>query len=220
MPSHRLGLRWLARESADTPAKVVYLISFPGSTPGGGLQGRLDQLLGFRSHHALPIERIEWTNAGGGCWMVTPYTGSADGLLTLGQLLGEKAEGRMDPFEARQAARRLLLALDDSHRHRVAHGPIALDEVLVDRRGGLLIELIGVDAARLGICTPDIRSEVRSVARVAHELLSGLPVGEVERAFRRPAGVSRPWMRWLRRGLDPDSGFASASAALAALPRQ
>ncbi len=196
LPSHRLGRRWLVRANPESPAKVVYLVSFPEAHREGARKDRLDGLLGLRSNHILPLERVEW------------------------EVGGEKAEGRMDPCEVRRAVSHLLLGLDDAHRHGVAHGPVLIDEALVDPRGRVLIELLGVEAARLGIRRPEIRAEVRSVVRLAVELLTGIPAGDEEgRAMGRPAGVSRAWMRWIRLGLASEGGFASAAAALAALPR-
>lgn len=214
---HRLGHRWLASASSESPTKVVYLVR-----PGAGVareQARERLLIAAAgtTPHALKIEAVEPAAAGGGFWIVCPYTGSADGLLTLGRLLADKHEGRMDLDEARRATGQILQALDTSHMRRMPHGAVVLDDVLVDRRGGVLVELLGVGAALGGLQTLDVKGEVRSVVRCAFELITGVQATGPSSAYRAP-GLSRVWRNWLAKGLRSEGGFNSAAQALASLP--
>lgn len=217
LPAHRLGRRWLAGASPAEMTSVIYLLrAAHPEMDSGALAERLRVAAVAPNPHALPITHIEPASAGR-VWIVTPYTGGADGLLTLGRLVATKDEGRMEPDEARRAIAHMLIALDAAHMRAIAHGPVTLDEVLVDRRGRALIELMGVDATLSGHTTPDVEAEVRSVIRAAMELLTGIQPASDEH-WRRAFGLSRAWKRWLAQGLDPRRGFRSAAAALAALP--
>ncbi len=214
--STRMGHRWLANAGPDAPVKVVYLVE--GSSEGLAEQlcKRLAQISAARIPHALPIEAIEAAH-GGRFWIVCPHTGSADGLLTLGRLVSSKDEGRMEPDEARRTTLQLLLALDHAHMHRIPHGPVVMDEVLVDRRGSVLVELMGVKASIRADVTPDIREELESVARCAFEMLTGVQA-KGDESIRAAPGLSRSWRTWLSRGLGQRGGFNSAAEALATLP--
>lgn len=216
LPGHRLGHRWMAGDSIDSMTSVVYLIRGPRHVSATALAQRLRWSTFERNPHALPIDAIE-AAPGGRFWIATPYTGGADGLLTLGRLLAEKHEGRMDPDEARRAIQQLLMALDFAHMRGLAHGPVALDEALVDRRGRIHVELMGVEAALTGTGAVDVGAEVRSVVRVALELLTGVQPTSDD-LWRKAPWLSRAWRGWLSRGLQPGAGFQSAAAALASLP--
>ena len=105
----------------------------------------------------------------------------------------------------------------------MAHGPIRIDEILVDRHGRLLVELFGL-AMALGVrkrARPEeaARKEVRAVFEIGRELVTGAAGGDLRRDPPRSLwpDAPRPWREWLARGLS-DSGFASARQALASLP--
>lgn len=214
---HRLGPRWLASAGADGRTKVAYLVRAPESSMGASLLLRLRRVAVARAPHALPIESIEPDSSGTGFWIVCPYTGSADGLLTLGRLLAEKHEGRMEPDEARRAASQILQSLDHSQMCRLPHGPVAMDEILVDRCGRVVIELPGIEAALQGAEPINVAGEVRSVARCVFEMLTGVQATSYASALRA-SGLSRAWRAWLSKGLREDGGFGSAAQALATLP--
>jgi hypothetical protein len=104
----------------------------------------------------------------------------------------------------------------------IFHGPLGLDEVLVDRHGRVVIELLGFGRRLRGLSqgnSETVRDEIVRVCEIAYELLTGLraeaPLIPAPRLVPR---LDKAWIHWLRVGLDPSRGFESASAALAALP--
>lgn len=214
---HRFGHRWLASAGVESPTKVIYLVRPTSQTTREHAHERLLRIAAGAVPHALAIEAVEPATAGGGLWIVCPYTGSADGLLTLGRLLADKHEGRMELDEARRAAGQLLTALDGSHMRRVPHGAIVMDDVLVDRHGSVQIELLGVGAALSGIETLDVKGEVRSVVKCVFEMITGVQATGPSSVLRAP-GLTRPWRAWLSKGLRFEGGFESAARALATLP--
>ncbi len=97
------------------------------------------------------------------------------------------------------------------------HGPIRMEQVLVNRRGAVCIELYGLARAAEDAIKPSaelVRDEVRSVVEIAYQLVTGLradePLIPAERLVPR---LDRAWVGWLRRGLDPSSGFDTVQAA-------
>src|SRR5690606_25611627 len=130
--------------------------------------------------HILPIQSYTLVeHAGEGeIWIVTPYTGSQSGLLTL-EHLPSPTGGRLSPPATVRGIRHLLEACAAAHAAGVVHGPMSPDEVLVDRHGSLLIEFYGLRRAmQARSAAPDpelIRDEVRSVAAMAYRLLTGMP---------------------------------------------
>lgn len=214
---HRLGHRWLASAGPQAPTKVVYLVRHPATPAREQAYQRLLRVAVASLPHALTIEAVEPAAAGGGFWIVCPYTGNPDGLVTLGRLLADKHEGRMDLDEAWRTTRQLLHALDVSHMRRIPHGPVTMDDVLVDRRGSAQIELLGVGAALGAVEVLDVKGEVRSVARCAFEMITGVQPSGPSSALRAP-GLTRAWRTWLGKGLRSEGGFASAAHALASLP--
>lgn len=175
--------------------------------------------------HLLKIEQFTFDIAGQG-WIVTPFPGDADGLRTLARLLREKG-GQMSPTEVERAVVQLLGAVEAAHAGGLHHGTIALDEVLVDRRGAVMVELYGV-ATALRTLTPGgvaragaegVRDEVRSVVEIGYQLVTGLRAEEpIIPAGRLVRKLDPRWDAWFERGLDPSRGFDSAAAAAAALP--
>jgi hypothetical protein len=196
--------------------------------------------------HTLKIQQFTF-DITGQAWVITPFSGDADGLRSLNRLLREKG-GQMSPTEAEQAVRQLLEVIALAHgggmlqpppsglvdgfglaggsaglaRAVPCHGPISMDEVLVDRRGSLLIELYGLaralhDGQRATM--ESLRDEIRSVVEIGYQLITGLraehPLIPAGRLVRR---LDAKWDEWLNRGLDPSAGFDTADAALMALP--
>lgn len=175
----------------------------------------------FRHPHTLPIERFGLDD--GQVWIITPYTGDVDGLVTLGGLLRAKG-GYFAPAEARQAIIQLLEVARDAHDLGLAHGHIALDEVLVDRRGSLLIEHYGLlrAAASPGPNPLAQRDEVRSLVRLGYQILTGLvPDAPVIPAGRVVPLLDPLWDDWFETGLialeSGGPGFKSAAHAHSAI---
>lgn len=172
--------------------------------------------------HLLPVEEYSFAADGRG-WLVTPYTGSQIGLMTLSRLLSEKG-GRMAPSEAQRALTHTLEAVQAAHAIGLCHGPITSDQILIDRRGSATIELYGLDH-RLHAehaqppAAPVRRDEVASVVRLGYTLLTGLePATPNIAPSRLVKRLDRKWDAFFTVGLDPHRGFASAGEALATLP--
>jgi hypothetical protein len=193
--------------------------------------------------HALKIEQFTF-DITGQAWVITPYVGDADGLRSLSRLLREKG-GQMRPVEAERAVHQLLDVVALAHgggtleppmapqgtesnsppRAVGCHGPITMDEIVVDPRGSLLIELYGLaraidlNGAGARPSLEALRDEIRSVVEIGYQLITGLraehPLIPAGRLVRR---LDPKWDAWLNRGLDPSGGFDSAEGALASLP--
>ncbi|MBC7772098.1 MAG: protein kinase [Pyrinomonadaceae bacterium] len=170
--------------------------------------------------HILKIEQYSFDSSNA-AWVITPFTGDADGLLTLERLLRAK-NGRMHPDEAERAIVQLLEAFDYAHQLRQYHGPLSMDEVLIDRHGSLLIELFGMSRLAQGLTGGNselIRDEVRSVVEIGYQLITGLraeePIIPAGRLLKR---LDPRWDRWFDQGLDPAQGFDSTEEAMAFLP--
>lgn len=189
----------------------------------------------FAHPHALRIEQFG-IDSGGHPWVVTPFTGDVDGLRTLGRLLREKS-GQMSPLETERAVTHILSTVAAAHSGRdgesgeegaggaravCCHGAIAMDEVLIDRHGSVLIELYGLARALVNPGRPSnesLRDEVRSVVEIGYQLITGLRAEEpLIPAARLVPRLDPRWDAWLRRGLDATRGFDTAQQALEAMP--
>lgn len=234
--------RFLALHSSDNSSHVAY--RFPAIRQGADerrFQAAAQAVSRLDHAHILPIEQYG-IDALGHPWVITPFTGDVDGLLSLSRLLRDKG-GQMDPLEVERAMEQLLKASAAAHAEisltltssdsnvqpagPMAHGPIAIEEVLVDRRGAVSIELYALArTVRTSTRSPHqtlhpelIRDEVRSIVEIGYQLITGLraeePIIPAGRLFPR---LDRRWDAWLTRGLDPTSGFDSAVQAILALP--
>lgn len=171
--------------------------------------------------HLLPVEEYSFAADGRG-WLVTPYTGSQLGLMTLARLLADKG-GRMAPSEAQRALTHTLEAVQSAHDIGLSHGPITPDQILIDRRGSATIELYGLDRrlhADHGQPPVDAvrQQEVASLIHLGYVLLTGLNAAAPHIApTRLVKRLDRKWDAFFATGLEP-AGFATAADALAALP--
>lgn len=220
MGTHRLGERWLARAHDDGRSLLAYFLPRRLDIDGP----LLDAAAQFRHQHALELEVVDSSDRSGATWILTPYPGSHDGLLSLDQLLSLKPDGQMDMYEVSRAMRQLLELVEASNIAGVHHGALQIDQVQLDRHGRLLVELFGVastvrrtEQAWQPISTSD---ETRRVIEIGRELVTGTPRGG--RSAKIPHSLApnleRPWRAWFSHGLDPAGGFACAAEALDALP--
>lgn len=216
----RLGHRWLAHASPSGEAAVACRIGGTGSDINRRAAREVVGRLGRLEHRHIVRVLATAIDAEGDPWIVTEYTGTHDGLTTLPSLVALKG-GRLSPYETRLVIEQLLSAIAYAHERGETHGELSIDDVLVDRRGSVLIELYGVHRR---IAAPDMdddearRAEVRSLATIACELLTGLPGDEglrVRGALRR---AGRSWKAWIEKGLAPESAWAGAGEALASVP--
>ncbi|MFN7020832.1 MAG: hypothetical protein ACK4WH_05840 [Phycisphaerales bacterium] len=212
--------RHLALHEPDHSSHVAYRFSGARSRQ---VRRRLESAISacrqLDHEHLLPVEDV--VESDGDVWVMCPFTGDVDGIRTLSKLLREK-RGQMDPFEAERAMEQLLDAVAHAHT-RVVHGPIRMDDVLVDRHGRLLIEFYGLRRALSGASAAadpeDIRDEVRSIVEIGYQLVTGLRAEEpMIPAGRVVKKLDPAFDRWLSKGLDPAAGFESAAQALAEIP--
>lgn len=212
--------RWLAMNEGTHSVQIAHRFRMGDRSVERRLIAAVDALAGLAHPHILPVEQFT-LGVAGAAWIVTPFTGSHDGLVTLARLLEDKG-GRMDPSEVERALIQLLEGVDYAHSCGLQHGPILPEEIVVDRRGSLAIEHYGIRrrlAGTGGIAMEVIRDEVRSLVELAYTMLTGLPADEPRiPASRLVPRLDRRWDAWLEEGLDPMLGFATASDAMAALP--
>lgn len=231
--------RFLALHSSDQTSHLAYRFGALRTARDEQRFEAAARLAAEFSHpHALAIQQFG-VDVLGHPWVITPFAGDVDGVRPLSKLLKEKG-GQMLPGEAERAVRQLLECvraayagpdpLTDERRAGAgevsprlwSHGPVSIDEVIVDRHGSLLIELYGLAAA---LCpsrspSPDAeRDEVRSIVEIGYELVTGLraeePIIPAHRLVRR---LPSNWSDFFDRGLDPSRGFDTARAALESMP--
>ncbi len=220
LAAHDLGERWLALHVRQQSSHVVYRFApFADRAESRRFLQAFERLSEVKSPHLLPVEQVSFDTATRG-WLVTPYVGNQDGLMTLSRLLDLKG-GQFGAFEAERAMSQVLEAVGAAHEHGLYHGAVRADETLVDRHGSLHIELYGVRRAMRGANeSPDVvRDEVRGVAALGYTLLTGLEPGAALIAPTRVVKkLDKAWDEWFDEALDPSGGFASTAAALDALP--
>ncbi len=215
-----LGERHLALHELDATSHVVVRPAIGRDRyEQRRVLGVIDRLRRLSHPHILQIE-AHGLDLRGHPWIVTPFTGDASGIITLEAHIRAK-DGFLAPGEAREAAVHLLQASAHAHEHGFVHGPLAMSEVLVDRRGRLLIEFYGLAIAlRRTEADPELtrREEVRSIVRMAYQLVTGLlPEEPVIPAGRVVRGLEAGWDDWFETGLISGAGFRSAAHALSAL---
>jgi serine/threonine protein kinase len=222
-----LAERWLALDEREESTHVAH--RFRPGTDRNELRRLVDgmeRLSGLSHPHLLPIEFFTLEKAtlgkGEGAWIVTPYTGNLEGLVTLSGLREHKG-GQMPPVEVERTLMHLLEASEHAHSTGFRHGPMATEEILVDRRGSVLVELYGlrriIQGTEAGPPGEVEREEVRSIVEIGYRLLTGLSAEEPRiRADRLITKLDHRWDEWFEAGLDPMAGFLSAGEALASLP--
>lgn len=169
--------------------------------------------------HTLRVEQFSLATPTE-AWVISPYTGNHDGLMLLSDLLAVKG-GQMEPLELTRVLSQLLEAVAGAHDAGVVHGPVSMDEIHVDRRGSLDIELYGVKAAISDQSDPDelAREEIRSIVALAYHMLTGVVADEVYiEPTKLVAKLDTQWDTFFTEGLDPVGGFATAAEVLDAVP--
>lgn len=216
--------RWLGLHDARHTSHVIY--RFAPCRDKAGQRRFLSacrRVESLRHPHLMTAEEYSF-EVSGRPWLVTGFPGDADGLKTLESLLRDKG-GLMSADEAETATRHLLEAAAYGQAAGIHHGDLSIEDIIVDRRGSVRIELWGFGRQLAGHLTTTAmddelaRDEARSIARVAYQLLTGLrpdyPLIPADRLVKK---LDRNWAEWLNRGLDATGGFAHATEALAALP--
>jgi serine/threonine protein kinase len=218
-----IGERWLAFNEQDQSSHVAHRVKLGGPSESRRFVRALEAISQLKHPHLLAVEHFSLGDGGDTGWIVTPFTGSHDGLVTLPGLLGDKG-GKMSPLEVERCLMQLLEALEYTHGVGCFHGNLDAADVLVDRRGSLFVELYGLRRQMAGSSGGPpagevARDEVRSIVSLGYWLLTGLP-GEEPRieASRLIRGLDDRWDEFFAQGLEPLSGFESAGEAMAALP--
>jgi serine/threonine protein kinase len=216
--------RWMALHEQTLSTHLAYRFTLKDErVESRRFLSALESLEQLRHPHLLPVEKFALGGASApGAWVVTPFTGNLDGLVTLSSLLQQKG-GRMPANEVERAILQLLEAVEFSHEAGHVHGPMRADEVLVDPRGSLSIEFYGLRRRMAGMMErtgPDAaKDEIRSIVEIAYLLVTGLSADEPRiKAERLVARLDRRWDDWFDAGLDPLGGFSSAGEAAAMLP--
>jgi hypothetical protein len=218
------GARALALHDELHTSHTLHLLhKAPGLAPRAfaGAMARLQQL---EHKHILRPQAFGW-EPDVGPWAVTDYTGDADGIVTLDQLIRVKG-GWLSPEETRRALEQLLDAARSAHAHALPCGTIDAPQVQVNRAGQLQVEFY---ALRFALSTLDMsgadradaqqeaqRQEVRAIVRLGYQLITGLlpiaPIIPVEDVIER---IDVSWRDFFETGLGP-TGFTSAAHAYSA----
>jgi serine/threonine protein kinase len=222
LASAALAERWVALHERAMTSHVVYRFGSSTSSPfvveREDFLATMERAATLNHSHILKIEHYDFDESGRP-YCVVPFTGDRDGLLNLGQLLRHKG-GMLSLEEAKRAAEQVLSAIAYAHNLGCPHGPLGMDEILVDRHGSLKLELYAV-SRMLGHPENDAseqqRREVQTSMAIVYQLLTGLRYEEpLIRPGRVIAGLHKSWDDLFETGLG-EPGFASGAHALAAL---
>lgn len=216
-----LGERWVAlHERARSNHALYRLPRCRDNAERRRVIQAIEHVASVSHPHLLGVEQFSFGDDGRP-WVVTPYVGTQDGLITLKDLIKAKG-GRMIPAEAERTCEQLLSAIGASHHAGRHHGQLSTTDVLVDRRGSLAIELYGLQRELDGFERGNaelIRDEVRAIVELGYSLVTGLSAEDPRiRASRLVKKLDKAWDAWFDAGLDPLEGFATASEAIEAMP--
>ena len=190
-----LAHRWLALHVRRQTSHVVHRFGVCGDrVERRRFTTAFEQLATVEHPHLLRVEHFSFGSKGRPL-VVTPYTGSHDGLLTLRQLLDQK-RGRLSEFEAERLIEHLLDAGAYALEHGLSHGTIQADDILIDRSGCLFVEHYGLRRALDGE-TPAASvdaDEIDSIVRLGYECLTGVtPATPLVRPSRLVRLSDRTW---------------------------
>ena len=137
----------------------------------------------------------------------------------------------MMPVEAHRTISQLLDAAAHAHSRGQAHGPLHMEQVLIDRHGRTVIELYALDRRLAGDDTSrgDLaRTEVRSILEIGYRLLTSFrpdpqpvpPTQVVKKLIGKAVlkEIDLGWDGFFAVGLKDFGGFPSAESAIASLP--
>lgn len=254
------GPRYLAVHSHRHTSHLLHT-SMPATTTRGAsvdvraYSSAMARLQTLDQPHVLKVQAFGWETEGEGSssdggvhrgpWAVTDYTGDADGVVTLAQLLRIKG-GSLSLEESKRAMEQLLDASRCAHPMGLAHGPLTMEQVQVDRAGRLVIEFYALDyameCAACGVSSvspyggdgstgasggvssavmlPDRaaleRAEVASIVRIGYQLVTGLlPIEPIIPVQEVIEDIDESWQGFFETGLGP-IGFTSAAHAYSA----
>ncbi len=225
-----LGERWLALRESDLASCVVVKLhagvrDWNDPTEVAGVpawRGRFEAACGVMSSlkhpHLLPIESFGLDEERRP-YVVVPFTGDQEGVVTLDHLLRLKG-GFLGVDETKRALEQLLGAVVHAHEQGTCHGELSMGEVAVDQRGRVAIELYGVARMLSSLSSTveaDQAREVRSICEIGYQMLTGLraqlPIISPSRVV---LGLHQTWEDFFETGLGTP-GFTTAEHAMSAL---
>ncbi len=190
-----MAQRWLALHVRRQTSHVVHRFGVCGDrVERRRFTTAFEQLASVNHPHLLRVEHFSFGSKGRPL-VVTPYTGSHDGLLTLRQLLDQK-RGRLSEFEGERLIEHLLDASAAGFDRGMSHGVIRTDDILIDRSGCVLVEHYGLRRALAGEprVTAIDADEIESIVRLGYECLTGVcPGTPLLRASRLVRLSDRAW---------------------------
>ncbi|MBL0926877.1 MAG: hypothetical protein IBJ11_04390 [Phycisphaerales bacterium] len=136
--------------------------------------------------------------------------------MSLEALVTAKPERRLGIHEAVHAARQLMSCAATLEAEGVPQGRWRSSDVLVDRRGALHAELVGVEAALSQEPAAEGPAVVRSLGEVLFQAATGARAGGGPPARALNAALPRRFAAWLDSACG--GGFKDFRSALAALP--
>jgi hypothetical protein len=220
LPASDLAERFLAVHDAEQSSHLVYAFGpcFERAERRR-IVDAVQPLMEMNHPHLLAVEHYSFV--GNRPWVVSPYPGNQKGLVTLADLVAEKG-GQMEPMETDRLLRQLLGALAHVHDSGFGWGRVDPRQILVDRSGRVVGELVGV-ARRLegmrGVNAELMRDEVREVIALGYRLVTSHEPDELLMpASRLAPRLTRRWDMLFEDGLEPAGGFDSAHQAMESLP--
>lgn len=212
-----LGDRYLALHQHDQTSHVAHSLSLDQTEPHMALAA-VERARALQHPHILPIEQVLVDDAGQ-VWLITPFTGDQDGIVSLDVLLRRRG-GYLSLEEAKRALEQLFSAVCIAHDQGLSHGELSMREVLVDRRGSVTIEHYGLAAqlANQGPALAELKAiEVRSLFAMGYQLATGLRAElPVIPASRVLLDAHPTWDDLFETGLG-QPGFTSAAHAASAV---
>jgi hypothetical protein len=238
------GSRHLVLRADHNTSHLLHRLNkaFPSPSPGpqrAAARERFLRAMELLQHadeaHILPIDEYGWDQgeagpgASGGAaqgaaaaetegigpFVISDYTGDADGVVTLERLITLKG-GWLTLEESKRAIEQLMGASVAAQAAGLAHGPLSMSQVHVDRRGSLLIELYGLPQV-LSPTKTARGDEVRSIAEIGYQLVTGLrPIKPVIPCEHMVEHIDQTWRDYFLTGLGPP-GYSTAAHALAAV---
>jgi serine/threonine protein kinase len=217
------SVRWLVLDERHQTNHLVYVNPpMPGSADQRRFIERVS-LLARSSHPHLPkIEAYSFT-PDNRPFVVTPYTGTHEGIMSVRDHITRKG-GRLTVPETERAINHLISAIRYAHTtlpDSLIHGAFDAASLLIDRNGSLIIENYAlrsiVPASGWQHLRLDRSDEVRSIVRVAYEMLTGQPPAvPMIPASKLCSKLGRRMEQWLATGLDPAFGYDTIEECAAA----
>lgn len=172
---HHLGERWLARGEDGSPLLAYRIDRLAGGRSARAFRLAAEMLLTLRHDHLLPILRLD-PNRAGGRWLLSPYVGTSSGVVTLADLVRQRESGSLKVAEVVWVMQQVLSGVAAAHDSGHCHGQFRADEVLLERNGGVQVELYGLARRLRDLPAADLdarTNETRSVMELGYFLATG-----------------------------------------------